>query len=117
MFVHRVLPGGVINFEMALLVKNIHLCLPSLLDLKKHTRIFAEEIPSDEEEVNEANQDMQENHAGGGGDTGDDDEDDDDDEWDDEALEETALESFSTPIDLEDGVDEYQFFAQALLGI
>ncbi|XP_058047764.1 importin-8 isoform X4 [Ahaetulla prasina] len=77
-----------------------------------------EEIPSDEEEVNEANQDMQENHAGGGGDTGDDDDDDDDDEdWDDEALEETALEGFSTPIDLEDGVDEYQFFTQALLAI
>ncbi|XP_034259500.1 importin-8 isoform X1 [Pantherophis guttatus] len=78
----------------------------------------SEEIPSDEEEVNEANQDMQENHAGGGGDTGDDDDDDDDDEdWDDEALEETALEGFSTPIDLEDGVDEYQFFTQALLAI
>ncbi|KAL7982274.1 hypothetical protein Chor_009872 [Crotalus horridus] len=78
-----------------------------------------EEIPSDEEEVNEANQDMQENHAGGGGDTGDDDneDDDDDDDWDDEALEETALEGFSTPIDLEDGVDEYQFFTQALLAI
>ncbi|XP_013932021.1 PREDICTED: importin-8 [Thamnophis sirtalis] len=77
-----------------------------------------EEIPSDEEEVNETNQDMQENHAGGGGDTGDDDDDDDDDEdWDDEALEETALEGFSTPIDLEDGVDEYQFFTQALLAV
>uniref|UniRef100_A0A670YMV4 Importin 8 n=1 Tax=Pseudonaja textilis TaxID=8673 RepID=A0A670YMV4_PSETE len=77
-----------------------------------------EEIPSDEEEENEANQEMQQNHAGGGGDTGDDDDEDDDDEdWDDEALEETALEGFSTPIDLEDGVDEYQFFTQAFLAV
>lgn len=57
---------------------------------------------------------MQENQAGGG-DAGDED-DDDDDDWDDDALEETALEGFSTPIDLEGGMDEYQFFTQALLG-
>lgn len=76
---------------------------------------LTEEIPSDEEEANEVSQEMQENHTGGGGDAGDDDEDDDDD-WDDDALEETALEGFSTPIDLDDGVDEYQFFTQALLG-
>uniref|UniRef100_A0A8D2LD12 Importin 8 n=1 Tax=Varanus komodoensis TaxID=61221 RepID=A0A8D2LD12_VARKO len=74
-----------------------------------------EEIPSDEEEVHEVSQEMQENHAGGGGDA--DEDDDDDDDWDDDALEETALESFSTPIDLEDGVDEYQFFTQALLAV
>uniref|UniRef100_A0ACB8FM63 Importin-8 n=1 Tax=Sphaerodactylus townsendi TaxID=933632 RepID=A0ACB8FM63_9SAUR len=74
-----------------------------------------EEIQSDEEEVNEVSQEMQENHAGGGGDAGD--EDDEDDDWDDDALEETALEGFSTPIDLEEGLDEYQFFAQALLTV
>ncbi|XP_070612520.1 importin-8 isoform X1 [Erythrolamprus reginae] len=75
------------------------------------------EIPSDEEEVDESNQHMQENHVGGGGDTGDDDDDDDDDDEDDEVLEETVLEGFSTPIDLEDGVDEYQFFTQSLLAV
>lgn len=74
---------------------------------------LTEEIQSDEEEANEVNQEMQENQAGG--DVGDED-DDDDDDWDD-ALEETALEGFSTPIDLEGGVDEYQFFTQALLGM
>ncbi|XP_054844381.1 importin-8 [Eublepharis macularius] len=76
-----------------------------------------EEIQSDEEEANEVSQEMQENHAGSGGDVGDEDDDDDDDDWDDDALEETALEGFSTPIDLEGGVDEYQFFAQALLAV
>nr|XP_060632748.1 importin-8 isoform X2 [Anolis sagrei ordinatus] len=76
-----------------------------------------EEIPSDEEEANEVTQEMQENHAGGGGDAGDEDDDDDDDDWDDDALEETALEGFSTPIDLEDAVDEYQFFTQALIEV
>ncbi|XP_033019366.1 importin-8 isoform X2 [Lacerta agilis] len=76
-----------------------------------------EEIASDEEEGNEVSQEMQENHTGGGGDAGDEDEDDDDDWDDDDALEETALEGFSTPIDLDDGVDEYQFFTQALLAI
>ncbi|XP_077196070.1 importin-8 isoform X2 [Paroedura picta] len=75
-----------------------------------------EEIQSDEEETNEINQEMQENQAGGGGDAGEED-DDDDDDWDDDALEETALEGFSTPIDLEGGVDEYQFFTQALLAV
>ncbi|XP_062837195.1 importin-8 isoform X2 [Anolis carolinensis] len=75
------------------------------------------EIPSDEEEANEVTQEMQENHAGGGGDVGDEDDDDDDDDWDDDALEETALEGFSTPIDLEDAVDEYQFFTQALIEV
>lgn len=63
---------------------------------------------------------MQENHGGGGGGGGggeeEEEDDDDDDDWDEDALEETALEGFSTPLDLENGVDEYQFFTQALLG-
>lgn len=43
-------------------------------------------------------------------------EDDSDDEYDDEA-EETALESFQTPLDLETcRVDEYQVFKNTLLG-
>lgn len=79
---------------------------------------FAEEIPSDEEETNEVSQAMQENHGGGGDGGGEEeDDDDDDDDWDEDALEETALEGFSTPLDLENGVDEYQFFTQALLGM
>lgn len=45
------------------------------------------------------------------------DEEDDDDDWDEEVLEETALEGFSTPLDLDNSVDEYQFFTQALLSM
>lgn len=93
-------------------------CFPILSNLcfTKHIIASAEEIPSDEEETNEVSQAMQENHGGGGGGE-EEDEDDDDDDWDEDALEETALEGFSTPLDLENGVDEYQFFTQALLGM
>lgn len=42
---------------------------------------------------------------------------DEDEDWDEEVLEETALEGFSTPLDLDNSVDEYQFFTQALLGM
>ncbi|RMC02997.1 hypothetical protein DUI87_20190 [Hirundo rustica rustica] len=86
---------------------------------EKHFAEDNEEIPSDEDEANEVSQAMQENHGGGGGGSAgggdEEDEDDDDDDWDEDALEETALEGFSTPLDLENGVDEYQFFTQALL--
>uniref|UniRef100_A0A493T005 Importin 8 n=1 Tax=Anas platyrhynchos platyrhynchos TaxID=8840 RepID=A0A493T005_ANAPP len=60
-----------------------------------------------------------EDNGGGGGNGGGEEEedDDDDDDWDEDALEETALEGFSTPLDLENGVDEYQFFTQALLAV
>jgi importin-8 len=44
-------------------------------------------------------------------------EEEDDDDWDEEVLEETALEGFSTPLDLDNSVDEYQFFTQALLSM
>ncbi|XP_078529891.1 importin-8 [Lissotriton helveticus] len=71
-----------------------------------------EEIPSDEDETNPVPQAMQENQSADG-----EDEDDDDDDWDDEALEETALEGFSTPLDCDNSVDEYQFFTQALLAV
>uniref|UniRef100_A0A663EN68 Importin 8 n=1 Tax=Aquila chrysaetos chrysaetos TaxID=223781 RepID=A0A663EN68_AQUCH len=63
-----------------------------------------EDHAKDEKHVAEDN----ENHGGGGGGG-----DDDDDDWDEDALEETALEGFSTPLDLENGVDEYQFFTQS----
>eukprot|EP00061_Rhincodon_typus_P012581 g38408.t1 len=55
-----------------------------------------EEIPSDEDDIREAGQqylEMLEQHQ-----VQDDDEDDDDD-WDEDGLEETALEGFSTPLD------------------
>lgn len=45
------------------------------------------------------------------------DEEEEDDDWDEEVLEETALEGFSTPLDLDNSVDEYQFFTQALLSM
>lgn len=70
----------------------------------------AEEISSDEEETTVSAQAMQSSNGRG------EDEEDDDDDWDEEVLEETALESFSTPLDLDGSVDEYQFFTQALLG-
>ncbi|XP_078012798.1 importin-8 isoform X5 [Phascolarctos cinereus] len=71
-----------------------------------------EEIPSDEEDTNETSQAMQENNEGR-----DEEEEEEDDDWDEDVLEETALEGFSTPLDVEDSVDEYQFFTQALLNV
>nr|XP_019592711.1 PREDICTED: importin-8 isoform X2 [Rhinolophus sinicus] len=70
-----------------------------------------EEISSDEEEANVTAQAMQSNNGRG------EDEEEDDDDWDEEVLEETALEGFSTPLDLDNSVDEYQFFTQALLTV
>ncbi|NWW30292.1 IPO8 protein, partial [Panurus biarmicus] len=87
---------------------------------EKHFAEDNEEIPSDEDETSEVSQAMQENHDGGGGGSaggGEEEDEDDDDDWDEDALEETALEGFSTPLDLENGVDEYQFFTQALLTV
>lgn len=69
-----------------------------------------EEISSDEEETNANAQAMQSNTRKG-------EEEEEDDDWDEEVLEETALEGFSTPLDLDDSVDEYQFFTQALLTV
>lgn len=60
---------------------------------------------------NETAQAMQPNNGRG------EDEEEDDDDWDEEVLEETALEGFSTPLDLDNSVDEYQFFTQALLSM
>ncbi|XP_053777657.1 importin-8 isoform X2 [Desmodus rotundus] len=70
-----------------------------------------EEISSDEEDANVTAQAMQSNNGRG------EDEEEDDDDWDEEVLEETALEGFSTPLDLDNSVDEYQFFTQALLAV
>uniref|UniRef100_A0A452T4I1 Importin 8 n=1 Tax=Ursus maritimus TaxID=29073 RepID=A0A452T4I1_URSMA len=70
-----------------------------------------EEISSDEEETNVTAQAMQSNNGRG------EEEEEEEDDWDEEVLEETALEGFSTPLDLDNSVDEYQFFTQALLTV
>lgn len=69
-----------------------------------------EEISSEEEEETSVNaQAMQSQICRG--------EEEEDDDWDEEVVEETALEGFSTPLDLDNSVDEYQFFTQALLTV
>uniref|UniRef100_A0A8C5L990 Importin 8 n=1 Tax=Jaculus jaculus TaxID=51337 RepID=A0A8C5L990_JACJA len=68
-----------------------------------------EEISSEEEETNAGAPAVQ--PRGGRG------EEEEEEDWDEEVLEETALEGFSTPLDLDGGVDEYQFFTQALLTV
>lgn len=72
---------------------------------------FTEEISSDEEETNVTAQAMQSNNGRG------EEEEEEEEDWDEEVLEETALEGFSTPLDLDNSVDEYQFFTQALLSM
>ncbi|XP_029421502.1 importin-8 isoform X2 [Nannospalax galili] len=68
-----------------------------------------EEISSEEEETDAAAQAMQAQNGRV--------EEEDDDDWEEEVLEETALEGFSTLLDLDSSVDEYQFFTQALLTV
>lgn len=46
---------------------------------------------------------------------GDDDDEDEDDYWDDDGFEGTPLEEYSTPLDYDNGEDEYRFFTAALL--
>lgn len=77
-----------------------------------------EEISSDEDEVNESQNVRHQQSsliAGHGGD--DDDDDNDDDYWDEDAFEGTRLEEYNTPLDYDNGEDEYQFFTSALLRI
>ncbi|XP_022527552.2 importin-8 isoform X2 [Astyanax mexicanus] len=78
-----------------------------------------EEIPSDEDEVREKSSSMQSAIActGNGNEDDEDDDDDDDDYWGDEGLEGTALEEYSTPLDYDNGEDEYQFFSASLLRV
>ncbi|KAI2665508.1 Importin-8 [Labeo rohita] len=74
------------------------------------------EIPSDEDEVGQKGVALQSSGAPTGNDNEDEDEDDDDDEyWDDEGLDGTPLEEYSTPLDYDNGEDEYQFFTASLL--
>ncbi|XP_014874130.1 importin-8-like [Poecilia latipinna] len=77
-----------------------------------------EEIPSDEDEVNESQNTIYHQSsmaAGQGGDNNDND--DEDDYWDEDAFEGTPLEEYSTPLDYDNGEDEYQVFTSALLRI
>ncbi|XP_043944138.1 importin-8 [Protopterus annectens] len=72
-----------------------------------------EEIPSDEDEVRGGGTVTQEQTCNESQENASSDE--EDAEWDEDGLEETALEGFSTPLDLDDSFDEYQFFTLALL--
>ncbi|KAM4881890.1 importin-8 isoform 2-T3 [Thomomys bottae] len=78
--------------------------------VKKNNLEENEEISSDEEETTVSAQAMQSVN-------GEDEDEYDDDAWDQEVMEETALEGFITPLDLDNSVDEYQFFTQALLTV
>uniref|UniRef100_A0A4W3GXB4 Importin 8 n=1 Tax=Callorhinchus milii TaxID=7868 RepID=A0A4W3GXB4_CALMI len=72
------------------------------------------EIPSDEDDVKEAGQqylEMLEQHQA------EEEDEEEDDDWDEDGLEETALEGFSTPLDEDNSVDEYQIFTLALLNV
>lgn len=78
--------------------------------------VFLEEIPSDEDEVAEKCSRMQPSSAPRGNGNEDEEDDEDDEEyWDEEGVEGTALEEYSTPLDYDNGEDEYQFFSASLL--
>ncbi|XP_029616953.1 importin-8 isoform X4 [Salmo trutta] len=78
-----------------------------------------EEIPSDEDEVNENRNAMmqQQTCTPVGHEDDEEEEDDDEDYWDEEGLEGTPLEEYNTPLDYDNGEDEYQFFTAALLRV
>lgn len=78
---------------------------------------FPEEIPSEEDEVNE-NLNTARQQSGVPtvqGCARDDEDEEEDDYWDDDGFEGTPLEEYSTPLDYDNGEDEYQFFTAALL--
>lgn len=58
---------------------------------------------------------LQSSMAPGQGGEDEDDDDDDEDYWDDDGFEGTPLEEYSTPLDYDNGEDEYHFFTSALL--
>uniref|UniRef100_A0A8C5MQS0 Importin 8 n=1 Tax=Leptobrachium leishanense TaxID=445787 RepID=A0A8C5MQS0_9ANUR len=68
----------------------------------------SDEIATDDEDTNCSGQSMQDGIT--------EDEQEEDDDWDeDDVLGETSLEGFTTTLDCDDAVDEYQFFTEALL--
>ncbi|CAF96737.1 unnamed protein product, partial [Tetraodon nigroviridis] len=72
-----------------------------------------EEIPSDEDEVNENHQQQQASRLGQNGAE----DEEEDDYWEDDCFEGTALEEYTTPLDFDNGEDEYLFFTSTLLRI
>uniref|UniRef100_A0A8C1ZV44 Importin 8 n=1 Tax=Cyprinus carpio TaxID=7962 RepID=A0A8C1ZV44_CYPCA len=86
-------------------------------DLEIHHVCFPEEIPSDEDEVGQKGVALQSSGAPTGNDNEDEDDEDDDEYWDDDCLEGTPLEEYSTPLDYDNGEDEYQFFTASLLRV
>ncbi len=77
---------------------------------------FPEEISSDEDdELGQKGVALQSSGAPTGNNNEDEDDEDDDEYWDDEGLEGTPLEEYSTPLDYDNGEDEYQFFTASLL--
>lgn len=77
--------------------------------------VWAEEIPSDEDEVNENRNAMQQQGGMAPCQGGEDVDENEDDYWDDDCFEGTPLEEYSTPLDYDNGEDEYRFFTSALL--
>uniref|UniRef100_A0A3Q1KF22 Importin N-terminal domain-containing protein n=1 Tax=Anabas testudineus TaxID=64144 RepID=A0A3Q1KF22_ANATE len=75
------------------------------------------EIPSDEDEVSENRSAMQQQSSVPTVQGCEDDDEDEDDYWDDDGFEGTPLEEYSTPLDYDNGEDEYQFFTSALLRV
>uniref|UniRef100_H2U7J3 Importin 8 n=1 Tax=Takifugu rubripes TaxID=31033 RepID=H2U7J3_TAKRU len=76
---------------------------------------LTQEIPSDEDEVSENHSAMQQPPLPNmPGQSGEDDE-EEDDYWDDDGFEGTPLEEYSTPLDFENGEDEFHFFTSTLL--
>ncbi|KAL0962618.1 hypothetical protein UPYG_G00342830 [Umbra pygmaea] len=77
-----------------------------------------EEIPSDEDEVNDKHNHMMHKQSTTQFSQEDiEDDEDDEDYWDEEGLEGTPLEEYSTPLDYDNGENEYQFFTAALLRV
>uniref|UniRef100_A0A3P8UY59 Importin 8 n=1 Tax=Cynoglossus semilaevis TaxID=244447 RepID=A0A3P8UY59_CYNSE len=76
------------------------------------------EIPSDEDEVSRNQNAMQGQQCSTlTGQGSEEDDEDDEDYWDDDCFEGTPLEEYSTPLDYDNGEDEYQFFTAALLRV
>ncbi|XP_023808030.1 importin-8 isoform X2 [Oryzias latipes] len=76
-----------------------------------------EEIPSDEDEVNENRDATHQQSSTTAGRGGEDDDDDEEDYWEEDGFEGTPLEEYSTSLDYDNGEDEYEFFTCALLRI
>uniref|UniRef100_A0A673X1T9 Importin 8 n=1 Tax=Salmo trutta TaxID=8032 RepID=A0A673X1T9_SALTR len=92
--------------------------VPSVLLLflgLKH--LYSSRLNNDEDEVNENRNAMmqQQTCTPVGHEDDEEEEDDDEDYWDEEGLEGTPLEEYNTPLDYDNGEDEYQFFTAALL--